>query len=76
MTRLKLWLASILAALAGLLAVWAHGRRHEAQRRDAADDAAYRETRRRIDNADTGIGASDRERIDRLRAFGERNGPR
>ena len=44
MTRLKAWLASILAALAGLLAVWGHGRRRGAtdERTRGLEDAAKR----------------------------------
>lgn len=35
--------------------------------RDADDAMEYRETRGKLDNADLGLGASDSERIDRLR---------
>lgn len=58
--------------VAGLVAVWAIrlGAKREA-RQDAALEAAerYAKTAERIDHADTGIGASDGERIKRLCEF-------
>jgi hypothetical protein len=58
--------------LAGLAAVWAirAGAKREA-RTEAALDAllADAKTAERIDHADTGIGATDQQRIDRLREF-------
>jgi hypothetical protein len=71
------------AALAGLLALWAYGARKKregasAARSEAAAKAAKEtiEAHERINNADTGIGATDSERIDRLRDFAKRHGKR
>lgn len=59
-------------ALAGLAAVWAMraGAKREA-RADTALEAAerYAKTRKAIDDVETGIGASDAERIKRLSDF-------
>ena len=60
----------------GLMAlVWAYARdRHNgkvAAHRDTLE--SYEKTRKAADNADTGIGASDAERIDRLRKFADKS---
>ena len=58
--------------LAGLAAVWAirAGAKREA-RMETALEAAERmaKTSERIDNADLGLGATDQQRIERLREF-------
>lgn len=69
---------ALLAMLAGAAAVvfgaWWRGRAsgREQERDRAARD--YRETRKEIDNADIGHGATDRERVDRLREIADRRG--
>lgn len=58
--------------LAGLAAVWAirAGAKREARAETALEAAEqYAKTRKAIDDADTGIGASDGERIKRLSEF-------
>ena len=74
------WLAGALAALAGL---WAYGaaKKREgavAARNDAAAKAAKadQQAHERINNADTGAGASDDERVRRLREFAAKHGNR
>ena len=61
--------------IVGLAAVWAirAGAKRDA-RAEAALDAANAtiETHERIDHADTGIGATDLQRVQRLREFSER----
>ena len=58
--------------LAGIAAVWAirAGAKREA-RMETALEAAERmaKTAKDIDNADLGLGATDQQRIDRLRKF-------
>ena len=58
--------------LAGLAAVWAirAGAKREARMETALEAAErYAKTSKRIDNADLGLGATDQQRIDRLREF-------
>lgn len=73
--------AGVLAALgAAILAAvgfsYVKGRGDGKASGAAADAAAYRETRKEIDNADLGIGATDRQRIERLRDIADRRGKR
>jgi len=57
--------------LMGLLGVYLRGRHNGMVKatRDVMEN--YKKTRERIDNADLGIGASDDDRIKRLREFSE-----
>jgi len=58
--------------LAGLAAVWAirAGAKREARQQTALEAAEqYAKTRKAIDDAETGIGASDSDRIKRLSDF-------
>lgn len=60
-----------LLGLIGLLGVYLRGR-HSGKVKATRDVMeAYKKTRERIDNADLGIGASDDDRIKRLREFSE-----
>ena len=67
--RIKAWAALAGLVVMALAASWFGGRK--SAKTDSKIGAArdYRETRREIDNADLGLGASDGERIDRLRKF-------
>lgn len=59
-------------ALVGLAAVWAirAGARREARDETALEAAErYAKTAKAIDHADIGLGATDLQRIDRLREF-------
>ena len=67
-------LAGIVAVLGAVLLGRRQGRQNEAQRRAGQDAREYRETRKEIDNADLGNGATDSERIDRLREIAGRRG--
>lgn len=62
-------LAPWLAALIGALGLYVKGRRDGRGRADADAMRRYHDMRERIDHADTGIGASDADRIKRLRDF-------
>jgi hypothetical protein len=66
--RLWAWLGAAFGAALALVVAYGKGR--QAEKADGA--RAYRETRKEIDNADLGIGASDSERIDRLREIADR----
>jgi hypothetical protein len=48
MTRLKLWLAAIVAALAGVLAVYAKGRADAKAKRKADELQAHKDTVERV----------------------------
>ena len=62
-------LAWLLAGLAAVLAIRA-GAKREARAETALEAAErYAKTRKAIDDAETGIGASDAERIKRLSGF-------
>lgn len=59
----------------GLVALlWAYARGRHNGKADAYRDTleSYEKTRKAIDNADTGIGATDAERAKRLRQFAEK----
>lgn len=64
---------ALIAAIGGafVLGRWRGGRKAKQDRaqRDARD---YRDTRKEIDNADLGHGATDDERVERLREIAER----
>ena len=70
--RLRLWLAVAGAAALALAVAYGKGRQAEKAQRDASDAEAYRNTRKDIDNADLGIGATDQQRIDRLLQIADR----
>jgi uncharacterized membrane protein YccC len=72
--RLWAWLGAAFGAALALAAAYGKGRQTEKAKRDADAAAAYRETRKDIDNADLGIGATDQQRIDRLREIADRRG--
>ena len=63
-------------ALSVLFGLWQRGagKRQEQADRAARDAADYRNERKRIDETDLGIGASDRQRIDRLRQLADKRG--
>ena len=67
-------LAGIVAVLGAVLLGRRQGRQNEAQRRAGQDAQDYRDTRKEIDNADLGHGATDQQRIDRLREIAGRRG--
>ena len=70
--RIKGWLAALAGVLLALLGVYAAGRRDARQRAAQEADQAYRKTRERIDDQDLGAGATDAERIERLRDYGRK----
>ena len=72
--RLWAWLGAAFGAALALAVAYGKGRQAEKAKRDADAAAAYRETRKEIDNADLGIGASDSERVRRLREIADRRG--
>jgi hypothetical protein len=74
--RLKLWLAAIVAVFAAFGAVYAKGRADAKAKRDVKDLKQEVQTHDRINQADTGAGLSDDERVDRLREFADRHGKR
>lgn len=57
--------AVLLAILVGV-AAWFKGRSDANLKRDLRDHRSYSDERKEIDNEDLGLGASDRERIERL----------
>ena len=67
-------LAGLVAVLGAVMLGRRQGRQDEAQRRAGQDARDYRETRKEIDNADLGHGATDQQRIDRLREIAGRRG--
>ena len=67
-------LAGIVAVLGAVLLGRRQGAKGERERRAGQDAREYRETRKEIDNADLGHGATDSERIDRLREIAGRRG--
>ena len=66
---------ALIAAVVGALFLgrW-QGKRGERDRQEAQHARDYRDTRKEIDNADLGLGASDADRIDRLREIARRRG--
>lgn len=67
-------LAGIVAVLGALLWGRRQGAKGERERRAGQDAQDYRDTRKEIDNADLGHGATDQQRIDRLREIAGRRG--
>ena len=68
------WIAAAGLAIAALVATWFGGRK--AGKSDAKVDALKQEVKahERMSDADTGVGASDSERIKRLHDFAGRHG--
>jgi hypothetical protein len=66
---IKRALAWLLAGLAALWAIRAGAKREVRQQTVLEAAEAYAKTRKAIDDAETGIGASDSERIKRLSDF-------
>ena len=52
LTRIKLWLAAALAAIAAFVGIYLRGRKDAASRAHTADLEAYRKTREDIDDAE------------------------
>jgi len=75
MTRLVAWAAGAFAAVFGVMAYgWGQRRSGAAQARaKTALEAAerYARTTKDIQDADTGVGATDADRIKRLREFAD-----
>lgn len=72
--RLKVWGAAIIAALLALLAIYSKGRSDAAHKAEKKAMQADLKAHERINDADLGIGATDDQRIDRLREFAARHG--
>ena len=67
------WLIGALAALAGVIGAWLKGRSQGRADAKARQDADYRKTRRRMDDAGNDAdGASDDDVRRRLRGHAER----
>ena len=76
MIDLQGWIIGAVVAVVALVAAWARGMRSgavRAEKRGLEQDAKAHE---RINEADTGIGATDGERIERLREFAAKHGNR
>ena len=69
--KARLWaiLSAITAILAVLGAVYGKGRSDASRTRQARDDKAHIKERSKIDDEISGIGSTDQQRIDRLRAI-------
>ena len=67
MLRLKLWLAALGALIAAFVAAYLKGRGDSAARAENQKLEAEIDAHERINDADTGGGATDGERIKRLR---------
>lgn len=69
--KARLWaiLSAITAILAVLGAVYGKGRSDASRTRRARDDRAHIKERSKIDDEISGIGSTDQQRIDRLRAI-------
>lgn len=68
------WIAGAGGILAALVVAYWRGRSGARDRADRQAARDYRDTRKEIDNADLGHGASDAERIRRLREIANRRG--
>ena len=66
-------LGAIGALIAAIGAAWFLGRRSGAAKKDAKHGADYIAERKRQDGLDVGHGATDGERIKRLRDIADRN---
>ena len=72
--RLKLWAAAAFGVLMLGLAIFRKGAAVNEANHTAAEAKAEREAHERINNADTGGGLDDGQRIDRLRDFAAKHG--
>lgn len=66
--------ASVLAALAVVWYAFAQGKARQREDRQAQDAKDYSDERQKIDDDVSGIGGSDRERIERLQSIHDRRG--
>ena len=72
MLRLKLWLAALGALIAAFVAAYLKGRGDSAARAENQQLKAEIDAHARINDADTGGGATDSERIKRLREMADK----
>lgn len=70
LTRLYLYIGGLVAAVALFASVWFAGNRNAKTKADAKAMRRELEAHDRINEIDTGIGASDVERIKRLQQLG------
>jgi len=70
----KRWAAGIAAALAFVWTVYVMGRKSSQDEREEKDKRDYDEKTDEIEKLDLGLGATDLERIERLRAINHRAG--
>ncbi len=70
------YLAAAGAALLGVLGVYVKGRSDAKAKADLRDLKEDMKANERINEADLGIGASDAERVERLREFAAKHGNR
>lgn len=68
------WIAGAGAALVALLGAWVARKRSGAVRAENRGLRANEKQHERMNNADTGIGATDDERVKRLRDFAAKHG--
>ncbi|MGL5008610.1 MAG: hypothetical protein ACRC6I_01910 [Paracoccaceae bacterium] len=74
--RLKLWGAAILAGLVAVAGAVRLIRKRERDKINAERAEADAKAHERMNDADLGIGATDAERVDRLREFAAKHGDR
>ena len=75
-SRLKLWAAAAFGVLMLGLGIYRKGGADNQAKHTANEAKAEREAHERINNADTGSGLDDGQRIDRLRDFAAKHGNR
>jgi hypothetical protein len=68
------WLAAVAASLGVLASVWFVGYRNAMTRNKQKANESEIEAHERINNAETGVGATDADRIERLQDMGKRWG--
>jgi hypothetical protein len=66
------WLAAVAASLGLLASVWFVGYRNAMTRNKQKANESELEAHERINDAETGVGATDADRIDRLQDMGKR----
>ena len=74
MSRVKAYALAALALLAGLFAIYGKGRRDAAAAARLGELEDESDAHDRINNADTGGGATDAERVKRLHGFADKLG--
>lgn len=67
-------LAMFVGAAAVVFGAWWRGRQSGVTKERERAETDYRDTRREIDDADLGLGATDSQRVDRLREIADRRG--